>query len=462
MCIPARRIGVILFATLFFSYSYVHQDKFKTEIPVSRLDLLHAVWSQRTFQIDAYHTNTPDKAVHEGHYYCDKAPGVFILALPAFSLATGWLAWQGIPLDSDAGWLISSWVTCAGSLAVITALGGVALFAWLCQWVQPRRAYIATLALFLGTAAFPYCTLLMSHAAVIGLLTISLWASDCGIPERGRSRIFDGRDMLAGCSAGLALSCEYSAGIAVVGILACPLVSKPKRIVSILLGLVPPLMLIPAYHWVCFGDPFTIAYNHEAVFTQMHENFFGIKFPPSGENIVSLLLSARRGLFIWSPVLLLALVGCFSLYRVSRGLFWVTYAVSIVQVLLIGGYYTLYAGGSYGPRFLAPLLPLLALPTAFGIARFSRTGLVLATISVLMTSLTVVVSIFIPPRYDNPLWEFYVPAFLQPSLSPNLGSVLGLSGHISLLPLVLGVSLGISLGWRLMPGDKPKPDRTMG
>jgi len=40
---------------------------------LSRLDLLHALVVQHTFNIDAYQTNTVDKATSDGHFYCDKS-----------------------------------------------------------------------------------------------------------------------------------------------------------------------------------------------------------------------------------------------------------------------------------------------------------------------------------------------------------------------------------------------------
>jgi hypothetical protein len=112
---------------------------------------------------------TPDKAIHEGHYYSDKAPGTVALAFPGFVLAALGLGALGVSLDSDTGWLVSSWVACASSLGFITALGGVALFAWLCRWTPPRAALITTLAVFLGAAPLPYATLMFSHALAVGL-----------------------------------------------------------------------------------------------------------------------------------------------------------------------------------------------------------------------------------------------------------------------------------------------------
>ena len=142
---------------------------------LSRLDLLHAL-AHGTVSIDAYHTNTPDKAEHNGRFYSDKAPGTAALALPGFALSVGVLRLGGCALDTDTGWLFSSWIACLGSIAVVAALGGALMYSWLSKWTAPEPSLVTTLAIFLGAAPLPYATMMFSHALVVGLLTIALWA----------------------------------------------------------------------------------------------------------------------------------------------------------------------------------------------------------------------------------------------------------------------------------------------
>ena len=170
-----RKQGVLLFCILMFCYAYLHQRTGWSRgwNQNSRLDLLHALLVQKTFKIDAYHENTGDKSIHDGHYYSDKAPGIVFLAQPAFATSAVILKILDVPLDSARGWLASSWMTTAASVGVITALGGVAMFVFLSKLVGPRHAFITTLIVFLGSAPFPYATMLFSHAAVIGLIIVA-------------------------------------------------------------------------------------------------------------------------------------------------------------------------------------------------------------------------------------------------------------------------------------------------
>ncbi len=169
-----RKQVTVLFCVLMFCYTYVHQNGGANQN--SRLDLLHSLFVHRTPQIDAYHTNTIDKSTANGHFYSDKAPGIVFLAIPSFSVSVVILKLIHISLDSRDGWLASSWITTAGSVGLITALGGAAMLVFLAQLVGRRYALISTLVVFLGAAPFPYATMLFSHAAVMGLICIALWA----------------------------------------------------------------------------------------------------------------------------------------------------------------------------------------------------------------------------------------------------------------------------------------------
>ena len=159
------RTGTGLALLFFITACYVHQVPSRCPTPVSRLDLLHAM-IRGTFCIDQFGINTSDKAEFRGHFYSDKAPGTAVLALPAFITCAAILKTLGKNLESDSGWLISSWVACGGSIAIVTALGAACLFSWLSKLVPQKHALVTVLALFLGGAPLPYATMMFSHSLV--------------------------------------------------------------------------------------------------------------------------------------------------------------------------------------------------------------------------------------------------------------------------------------------------------
>jgi MFS family permease len=444
---------------------YTHQRVFEAPTALSRLDLLHALVIRRTVCIDAYGENTPDKAVFGAKYYSDKAPGTAALALGPFLLAAGIMKVARIKLDSDSGWLFTSWAACAGSIGIVTACGGAALFGWLSRHVTPRSALVTTLVLFLAAAPLPYSTMLFSHALVVGLLCIAIWAitrqGGCGF-EQGACGVGHwlnarGWDLLAGFACGWALASEYTAGVALAGLLLWLASQGWRRAVPFCLAAVPPLLLIPLYSWACFGSPFILPYSLNASFPQMKEGLYAIKWPDA-ETAFNLLFSPARGLFFWTPFLIMAGVGYSKLVHIDWRLFWLTYAIPLLHIIVISGRtWDWPAGPTLGPRYLAPILPLLALPCALGVQRFPRLGIVLAGYSILITTVATLTNASPPfPGHPNPLFDLHLPMLLKGQLAPNLGTVCGLPPWLSVVVFYAVLGGGIWWLWRRLPPE-PAP-----
>ena len=77
--------------------------------------------------------------------------------------------------------------------------------------------------------------------------------------------------------------------------------------------------------------------------------------------LFGLLLGPARGFFWYSPILLLGAFGIRWFWRQARWLLLVIALLSAVYFLLYGKWYMWHGGYSWGPRFLVPILPFLAL-----------------------------------------------------------------------------------------------------
>ncbi|WCJ60617.1 hypothetical protein NXS98_05665 [Fontisphaera persica] len=448
-----------MFVYMVIAFSYLNQGVERSPTAISRLDLMHAIVSERRINIDSYHHNTGDKAYHGGHYYSDKAPGTVALALPAFYFGSLMLKAVDIPLDSDFGWLISSWVACAGSLAIVTALGAVAMFAWLKKRVPPQTALLITAGFFLGAAPLPYATMMFSHSLAVGCIAIALWALDrqtgrCEGAGVGLAKIkgwvrHHRYELLGGFVLGWALASEYTAGLIVVGMIAVLLWGQWWRLWPVGLGALPPLLLIPAYSWACLGTPFALPYSYQASFPVMKEGLYAIKWPDA-ETGFNLLFSAARGLFFWSPFLLLSLVGCFRLFRQDLREMLLYYFLPVLQVVVISGrVWDWPAGPTLGPRYLAPMLPLLALPCAYGLLRFPKLGTVLVVYSIALTVLATATDACPANKINNPLTHLHIPLFLKGQFSYSIGEhVLGLPPYVSFAVYAAFLAGGLWWLWR--------------
>ena len=450
-----RKQGVLLFCILIFCYACLHQGMGWNQN--SRLDFLHALLVQKTFKIDAYHKNTEDKSIHAGHYYSDKAPGIVFLAMPAFAFSASILSWLDVPLESPRGWIASSWIATVGSVGVITALGGVAMFALLTKLVGRRNAFIATLAVFLGSLPFPYATMLFSHAAVIGLVCIALWAiaDPVFLARMTRDRptltptlshpMGEGgvapwlkRYVLAGFCCGLAISSEYTATTAAGGVLALAFLMNFRRGAVLALAAVPPLLLIPICNWICFGGPLAFGYHHLALpeFQGMNKGLFGITFPPKAGAAYLILFSPERGLFFWTPFFLSAFFGVKSFWSRYPVLFWVAVVTIALHVMFISGYYLPGGGAALGPRHLAPMLPFATLVAACGLRRYPALGITYGAYSIVMTGFATLIEAMPSDNVTNPLLAFYVPHLLRGQFAHNIAFEAGLSHFIGLFIMI--------------------------
>jgi len=447
-----RRKAIFLFGLLFFCYSFIHQHMGWNQN--SRLDLLHALFVHKTFKIDAYHENTGDKSTYQGHFYSDKAPGIVFIAIPAFALAKEILHLANVPLDSEKGWLASSWITTVGSVGLITAFGGVAMFLFLRRFVQTEYAFITTMVTFLGAAPFPYATMLFSHAAVIGFICIALWAiaddyfvrrmtcslSAFGGEGRGEvpSNSWRRRHTLAGLCCGLAISSEYTAAIAAGGVLALALLTSFKRGRVLSFGAVPPLLLIPIYNWICFGGPVAFGYHNLALpeFQEMSKGLFGITFPPKLSAAYLVLLSPARGLFFWTPFFLIAFAGAVPLFGFSSKLAWASVSALVLHVLCISAYYMPDGGAALGPRHLAPMLPFLCLIAAFGFGRVLYPGIFLGYCSLLLTGTASAIEAMPPAGSLDALLSFYIVRLARAESAYLLSSLLDVPAYHGAFSLI--------------------------
>lgn len=431
---PARRAGLylLLFVCLFLPYAYFTNNDGWNQI--SRLAALHAVVIKQTIVIDDYRVYTGDKAFINGHYYSEKAPGVAVLALPAFGLTVLVQRMMGIDPDAARAWNASAWIATAGSVRAIVALAGVAFFALLGNRFDARVSLLATIGVWLGTLAFPYATSLFSHAATMGLLAIALW----GVLDTSRS---PGRDYVAGACAGLAVASEYP-GIIGAACLAIYVWSQDRdRARRFCLALLPGLLLILMNNYRLTGSPLQLAYGSNPDFpTEDAAHNYGHGAPTLGA-IVGLLWGEYRGLFFWNPVLLMALPGLVALARFDRAAALLIAAMSALSLLQVASFHNWFGGFAVGPRYLLPGLSALGLAAGWGIARFPRTGAVLSALSVALMAMTAAVGIAPPQNLLTPLRDYYFNRIQLGLFAPNLGTLVGLSPVASLALLALAMAI---------------------
>ena len=413
-----RRHGVAAIVCLAVGYATVMQSLGWAE--TSNFALVRAL-SDGTAEIDRWHWETKDKSWHDGHFYSVKAPGLAVVAVPAYEALSaagargaaadlaeraregGASRWsrsgtsRGLYSDDDERAVrVRSRIEESTPLVwalgifgvVLPALALLLLVRWVVERIEPGYGTAAAVALGAGTLILPFATVFFSHvlSATLAFAAFTLlW-----LERRGPPRLL--LVAAAGLVAGFAVTTEYPLALAgaVLGVYAMR--RSLKRGAAYAAGVAAGVAPLVAYNVWAFGSPTHSSYKgavaiqgdtgHDVVGLN-DGGFFGIEVPDF--QIALDLLFANKGLITLAPILGLALAGLVLLHR--RGLRAETYVIAgmfLVYLTYNSGYWLPFGGGSPGPRFLVPVLPFLAIPLALAWRRWPATALGLAAASTLL------------------------------------------------------------------------------
>jgi hypothetical protein len=434
----------------------------------SRFDLVRSLVERRRLDIDPFEHNTGDKSSWRGHTYSDKAPGVSLVAAPVYAVYYGArrLVGGGLPGsvpgagprdEGELPYLVNAPFRRALYLCSLTvsALGGAVLGALfilvLRRWaVPPARAWLAGAALSLGSLVFPYATMFYGHV----LAALCLFAA-FALLEPGARR---GRLVAAGALAGWAVVTELptAPAVALLVAYALALLVPRRRALWFVAGGFGPLVVLLAYQYAAFGAALRPGYalvSRPEFAAGMAQGVMGVGWPHPGV-IWAELFGRARGLLYLSPVLVLGFVGLGRRLRASwadrraRAGALLASAVVLYFLLMNAGYYMWYGGSALGPRHLIPALPFLCLGLPFALDGVAVTAVLLAVSIANQLAATAVQPT--APLVGDVLADHVYPHLLHgeipmPAGPANLGTMLGLRGALSLLPLLAAWGLVLPL-----------------
>ena len=252
------------------------------------------------------------------------------LAVPAYELervagiAKAPVNWS---VEGDGSlWLIR--VLTAGVLFLVSTF----VVGRLAERLVPGTGALTAATFGVATLAAPLAPTLFEHDAA-GACAISAFAL---LWLRRRPAALVG----AGLCAGAAVLFQYAAALAAVPLVVYAAWRHRRAALWFLLGAVPPALALGAYNDSAFGSPFHLSYRYVAnAYTErQHKGFFGIGAPTLGGLHEALL--GPRGLIVWSPVTVAALVGLWLLWRRGeRAEALLCATVVLLFVLLDGGYF---------------------------------------------------------------------------------------------------------------------------
>jgi hypothetical protein len=453
-------LGIVLFA----SYAYFYQAGGWNQN--SRFALVRAILEHHRLLIDDYQLHTGDRALWQGHYYSDKPPATSLMVLPPVQAARMISRAAGVDPGSFPGIAWTSYVAAIASAGLFTVLAALLVFRLSIQW-----GYSTTAALFAATAyglaspAWSFATLFMSHGVTAGCLMLAFYGAirirDADPESRARAAAAVG----FGC--GWAVVSEFQAAIPAAvffGIAIARLheVDRPRfwSLSAVAVGCAGLCALVLfAYNTRAFGSPLHLGYSSEEGFEQLRTGFFGITYP-EWWRLRELLVGGYRGLLPLSPLAAVAPIGLVMIARDRRRRVAALTALGVASyyLLLNASYYYWEGGWSYAPRQLTPGLPFIALglaPLWDARGPVMRAALAAAWMwGVALTVIAVSTNPQPPSSFKVPMKEVLWPAFRAGDLSLNtqtfvhrtpptdmgraswnLGELMGLRGHASLVPL---------------------------
>jgi hypothetical protein len=466
-----RQTALVLGLALFASYAYFYQAGGWNQN--SRFALVRAILERHTLQIDAYQLHTGDRAIWNGHYYSDKAPGAALLAVAPVAAARAIARMVHVDPEDFPGIAWTSYVATVATSGVFTIIAALLVMRLSRQWGYSRGAALfAASAYAVATPAWCYATLFMDHALAAGSLMLAFTEASGDSPiARHRARNPQ-RPLLVGLWTGLAVTCQLQAAVPASFIVAFALANAHDRswrdvrasVAWILAGglLIGAVFFI--YNTLAFGSPLHIGYASEEGFEQLHTGLFGATYP-QWWRVREILVGSYRGLLPLAPLVAVAPIGLVLLAREPARRRPVAVAVAIVLFYLLwnASYFYWEGGWAYAPRHVTPALPFLALGLAPLWDSWRRWGRVALSIGWLWGAALTLIAVSTTPQppsnLRSPVRELLWPAFRDGDLSLNtqtfvhnslpgplrdnpsqhaawnLGQIAGLQGHASLLPL---------------------------
>ncbi|NTV23476.1 MAG: hypothetical protein HGA85_03815 [Nanoarchaeota archaeon] len=439
---------LIALVTLFY------MDKGGGDMSYRYLDMTHAIVDEGRLAIDTFHTNTDDKAFYDGHYYSLAAPGLSLLSIPPYLVFKALYVFMPARLEESinskvrenyigngrfaaddpflkinlAQFMLSSFFIMIFTGPILAGLFGILMYRLIGRVTgdEKIRTFLALVSV-LGTPVFFYSTVHHAHVATAFFAVLAFYLLYTDSPNH----------ILAGLSTGLILFFNFALPFVALGLGIYALQKlKIKELIFFGGAAAMPVLLLLFFNFLMFSDPLSFPHQHSfgSVMTSYHEGgFAGITFP-SMAALWGLSFSQFRGVFFYTPLLLIGLIGLFRLKRPEA----TSISVIFFGTLLFFAAFKGWNGAwSFGPRFLIPALSLLFYPAAVHADKIDRRVLYgLCAVSIFINWIGVLYPM-VSDSYKNPIFEVYLPKLFTEGPSSHISKYLsvlaGVPGWILLI-----------------------------
>jgi len=422
-----------LFTSLFFIGWYGGNEE-------SNFALVRSIVENGQFEIDSFYNQTIDRAVYNEHYYSDKDPGLALFSTPIY--ATWKFVYNFFPnsfrerykgnneyiervyddtsliIIIDKGFFLftSMILVTFFTSGIFTTLTAFLIFKISKYFLRKNRDRILlTLTYFFGTIAFNYSLHFMNHA----LSTFFLFLSFFTLFKTRKVKSISRTLALAGIFLGFSIVVDKLSLLFLPIFLIYTLCLNRKNTHVFLLFVIISSLPYVFYNYTIFQNPFELtstyidrriykhAYPLESISTLdkkvVESSFIDIKslirqlhlktIIPNPYIMLRLLFYPYRGLFFYSPILILSIPGLFLMWKKYKKEVIIILSMLLILLFPISMREVWWGGFCFGARYLLLIIPFLMLPLTFSIKKFGiKIFLLLLSISVFINFLGLQIS----------------------------------------------------------------------
>ena len=358
------------------------------------------------------------------------APGLFLVAAPIYAVS----AVLGLRFESHES--VVWWILILTLVAPLGALAVACLFLILSRWGVGRRTALWS-ALAFGVASPWWAASGLLYQDSVALAALLVGAALLEAAHDSGTRRAQAAQGLGGFLVGLSVLTSYLVVPVAVGFIVFCLIRNrdPRARAALVLGGLPPVVVLAAYHTLAFGAPWRTGYG-EGGFSM---NYPSISLVNSLEKLHFYLTHPSYGLVFLFPLFVLGAYGLFRTQWPRRRLLAIGSLVLLHFLFILSIEHHGSVGHGIG-RFFLPLFPLLALGLPAIMDYEGRRILILRALLVA----SVIVSVF---HAWAGAW-YGLQGVMEPQLA-NLSQRLGLELPL-LYPLLhlLAVILGLAVAAR--------------
>lgn len=435
----------------------------------SSLDLTMAIVDEHRFEIDSYANNTGDRTYYNDHYYSDKVPGAAFLTVPLYKIYkifVGEIPFHNSLYEDNLSWKYQLFLFLAISLisAVCGALTIVLVYR-ISKYFTSNTLHrnLVVIVLGLGTLLPHAGRQFNSHAISTFFIFLCFYLIFKMKKEK------TDRSLIAGMAGGFAVLVEYRTIFILLGLFVIVLsLKKWKWILKFITGALVFYLILLLYTFVIYDSPFEGAlrysdysiwqdkmrplicsnpalkfFNNEGKYIQINSPtvsrvIWAIlgdfvhreKLNRHINRMMRMLFDPFKGLFFYSPILLLSFLGLFLMYKRYKLETSITFFCFFIYTLHLTSFTFWWMGSSFGPRHLTPLTPFLIIPLLYTFKRLNTKIVLFFVIISILINLIGLQSVYLShdPIVEsssycekmesytplaNPLFKNYLPTILK-------------------------------------------------